>query len=78
MSEPLKKILADTLGVIEAEIADSASTETLASWDSVAHLNIVLSIEAAYDVSFTPEEITEMTSFEKIKAALIRHGIAPK
>jgi acyl carrier protein len=77
LTEPLKKILADTLGVREGDIGDNASTETLSSWDSVAHLNIVLSVEAAYGVSFTPEEIAEMTSLEKIKAALTKRGVVP-
>ena len=77
MSEPLKKILADTLGAPEGQIGDDASVETLSSWDSVAHLNIVLSVEAAYGVSFTPEEITEMTSLEKIRCSLLRRGKSP-
>ena len=76
MSEPLKKILSDTLGVPEMQIQESASAQNIPAWDSVAHLNIVLSLEAAYHVSFTPEEITEMTSLEKIRAALAKHGVA--
>ena len=76
MSEPLKKILSDTLGVPETQIQESASAQNIPAWDSVAHLNIVLSLEASYGVSFTPEEITEMTSLEKIRAALAKHGVA--
>ena len=76
MSEPLKKILSDTLGVPEMQIQEGASAQNIPAWDSVAHLNIVLSLEAAYGVSFTPEEITEMTSLEKILAALAKHGVA--
>ena len=76
MSEPLKKILSDTLGVPETQIQERASAQNIPAWDSVAHLNIVLSIEAAYGVSFTPEEITEMTSLEKIRATLAKRGVA--
>ena len=77
MNEPLKKILADTLGVAESEIRDDFSAQNVPAWDSVAHLNIVLSLEAAYGVSFTPEEITEMTSLEKLRASLAKHGVPP-
>ena len=76
MNEPLKKILADTLGIAETKICEDAAAQNIPTWDSVAHLNIVLSLEAAYGVSFTPEEITEITSLEKIRAALAKHGVA--
>ena len=76
MSEPLKKILSDTLGIAESEIRDDSSAQNIPAWDSVAHLNIVLSLEGSYGVSFTPEEITEMTSLGKIRAALARRGVA--
>ena len=74
MQDTLEKIAADTLGLPVETIPHDASAQTLPGWDSVAHLNLILSVEAAYGVSFAPEEMTELTSLEKIRHALAQHG----
>jgi acyl carrier protein len=75
MRPELKKLLAEALDLAEAAIAEDGSMETVPGWDSVAHLNIVLSIEGQYGVSFTPEEMLEMTSLTKICSALTKRGV---
>ena len=35
-------------------------------WDSLAHLNLIVELESEFGVTFEPEEIGEMTSYEKI------------
>ena len=42
----------------------------------VMHLNLCLSIEEAFGVKLTPEEMFEMTSVRAIDAVLARHGVA--
>jgi acyl carrier protein len=37
-----------------------------ASWDSMAHINLILAIEQELRISFTPEEASLATSFGAI------------
>jgi acyl carrier protein len=74
MNSELKKILADTLGLPEEQISADASTDNTQEWDSVAHINVVLSLESRYGLSFTPDEILELNSLGKIQAFLNQRG----
>jgi citrate synthase len=75
MNDELRKILADTLGVPETQITAEASTDNLQEWDSVAHINVVLSLESRYGLSFTPDEILELNSMAKIHGFLGQRGV---
>ena len=40
-----------------AEVTADSSPETVESWDSVQHLNLILAIEEEYGFQFSPEEM---------------------
>ena len=50
--------------------ADLALGE-VSSWDSVGHLALVFAVEAAFDVKFQTDSITEMNSLPRLRAALV-------
>lgn len=58
------------LGLPGDKINDGTSAETVPSWDSVTHLNLVLALEEAFGTSFTPEETLGMTSVRAIRQIL--------
>ncbi len=76
MKERLIQILADTLGIPATQIPADASMETIAAWDSVAHLNIMLSLEQEFHVEFGADEFIALNSLAGIEQALARRGIA--
>ena len=62
----VRQIVADIFGVpIDSVTADS-SPESIENWDSMAHLNLVLSLEQAFGVNFPPDEIAELISVSAI------------
>jgi acyl carrier protein len=71
----LKRTLADVLGIPEAEIGDDTSMDTVAAWDSLKHLNLVLAVEDRFGVSLTEEQSFEILSYPLLKAVLQEHGI---
>src|SRR5258708_15576274 len=75
MNEKLLPILADTLGVEAGTLSIETSTENTPAWDSVAHLNLVLSLEQAFGQRFTPEEFMQMQSVAAIQRVLAAHGV---
>jgi len=58
-----------------ADIDDSSSSDSLTEWDSLGQLTLLIELEAAYGVSFSPEEALSMTSVDNIKVALSRHDV---
>jgi acyl carrier protein len=77
MNVSLCEIVANILGVSPGEIQESSSPRDFAQWDSAAHIEIVLSVEAEYGVSFTPEEMLEVLSVEALEDVLRQKGALP-
>jgi acyl carrier protein len=65
-------IVADVLDIPVANIGPESSPETIESWDSVNHLNLVLALEQEFQVQLEPEEIDQVNSVKQILAVLTR------
>jgi acyl carrier protein len=73
MNEKLLSLLSDTLGLAPAMISRDSSMTNTPAWDSLMHLNLCLSVEKAFGIRLTPEEILGMSSVRAIEAVLARH-----
>lgn len=71
----LKNTLATVFNVPVDIIGEDSSMDTLSQWDSVKHLNLVLAVEDAFNVSLTEEQSLEILSFPLIKIVLAEHGV---
>jgi acyl carrier protein len=47
---------------------------SVAAWDSLGHLNLILAVEAAFGVSFSPEDVINMRSLGSIRNGLRARG----
>ena len=71
MNEDLLKIIMSEIFKTDiSNISTSTSQKTLSSWDSLAHLNLIIELEMKFDVDFEPDEISHMNSYESIKSVL--------
>ncbi len=70
MREDLKEVLTNVLEV-EA-ISEDDSAQTIRSWDSVRHLNLILALEEKFGLSFEADEIPAIISVRAIAQALDR------
>ena len=68
----LQRIFADLFTVPEGDIIPSTSPETLQSWDSLQHLNLMLAIEQEFGVRITPQDMEQLISVERIATYLDR------
>jgi len=64
--ERVRGIAADVLQVPATQITLESSTESVETWDSVHHLNLVLALEQEFDLQFEPEEMDQMHSISHI------------
>jgi len=58
--------MASVFTVDVASIDDSSSPDTIESWDSLKHINLVTSLEEEFDIRFTDEEIMDMLNFKLV------------
>lgn len=73
MRTQIKSVMADVLGVPCDAIADDASTETLAEWDSLKHLELMMAIEAAFNTRINTAAMLELNSINAIETYLAAH-----
>lgn len=66
MKNKVKEILATILEINVSDINDTFSQKSYTNWDSLNHLNLIIALEEAFDVSFDPEEISLMNDINKI------------
>lgn len=71
----VREIVAGVLGVPPSEILTGSGPADFAQWDSAAHIDIMLSLEAAYGVSFTARELAETLSIAGMEDALRQKGV---
>jgi acyl carrier protein len=55
---------------------EASSMDPIEGWDSLAHVQLMLSIEEEFDVTFTTEETAHMTSIPAILAVLREKEVA--
>jgi acyl carrier protein len=79
LANQLLQTIAEILDVPSRRLALSSGANTMDEWDSLAHLNIVLSVEEAFGVRFAPERIPELSSIEAILMELkqVQEGVRP-
>ena len=73
--QKLKDVLATTFNIDVNSIAEDASPDTIDSWDSLRHMNLVLALEEEFDVELTDDQVVEILSYKLIKIVLQEQGI---
>ena len=56
--------------VLEIEANINTSQSTCSKWDSLQHLNVIVALEEAFDLSFEPEEIATMKDIVTIEQVI--------
>jgi len=76
MRERLRRIVADTIGVGPEQVARDASVDTVTDWDSLRHLELMLELELAFDVTISSDMMAVLTSLDAIEEFLRDEGVA--
>jgi acyl carrier protein len=61
--EKLKNVVATVLNVDVSRIDANASSDTIESWDSLRHMNLILALEDEFGVSLPDEDAANSTSY---------------
>ena len=64
--DSVRRSVADVTRVPLEDVTPESSPDTIETWDSLQHLNLVLSLEESFDIRFSPEEIKQMANVKMI------------
>ena len=63
MESKIKKIMSE---IFKEEITEDFSKFTTDKWDSFMQLDLIVRIEQEFNISFTPDEISEISSYKDL------------
>jgi acyl carrier protein len=76
MSQPdLTHVIAEALELPPEEVQPGSSSDTVAVWDSLKHLDVILTVEQSYNVKFKTAEIAQLVSVAKLEEALRQRNV---
>ena len=64
--ETLQKIMADIFGIERNRITPATLQAEVPEWDSVGHLNLMLSVEDTFGVKLSVSDMQQLTSVPQI------------
>jgi len=70
IEERVKKTMSAVFSVAEEEIEKKSSADTIATWDSLKHMNLVVGLEEEFEVEFSDNEIIELVNTQLIVEVL--------
>ncbi|MCA9753629.1 MAG: acyl carrier protein [Gemmatimonadetes bacterium] len=72
MSDRIRTIVADVLGVAATKLPPEASQSDVPEWTSLNHLRLITELESAFGVELTMDEALALTSLPRIRERLER------
>ena len=70
MAKPLEDVIAGALRISPAKVTDALAFNAVPEWDSLAHMELMLALEAAYGVSIDEDRMIELISVGAIRRFL--------
>lgn len=73
--EQLQDAIAITLKVPASKITETTKDEDLAAWDSLGHVNLMMTLEQTFDIFLDVEDFSKLNSVPAIIEYLREQGI---
>lgn len=74
MDKAVKGIVAEVLQIPAATITDDLAMKDVDTWDSLKHMELIVSLEHSFGIEFSFDEIVAMRSVGEIKRVLRERG----
>jgi len=71
--EEVNKILMELFKLPLAEVEKDLTMNDIDGWDSLSHMNLIVTIEDACKIELSGDDIAEMISFEAIRKIVSKY-----
>ncbi len=75
MQDKLTELMAGLLRLDKSSISDDLTMQQSDVWDSLKHMELIVSIEDEFNVELSSDDIVQMLSVKAIREILKRKGI---
>lgn len=65
--EKVRRLVAEVFQIRESDITLQTNMKDIDSWDSLTHMELIVSLENEFGIEFTADEIMEMVDIGKIE-----------
>jgi acyl carrier protein len=66
VDEKVKTVLSQVMGVPLEEITTDSSPDTIAAWDSMKHMSLILTLEEECGIQFQEDQMVELVDLKSI------------
>ena len=67
VKEKIYQIMSIVFEVPESEISEDSSFDSIESWDSIRHLNLILALEEEFAITIPDEEVGNLVNYKLIE-----------
>lgn len=60
-------LMSNVFEIQESEISDDSSIDSIESWDSIRHLNLILALEEEFGITIPDEEVGNLVNYKLIE-----------
>jgi acyl carrier protein len=72
LNQEIRQTVAAAFGLAESAVTEDASRATVAAWDSLGQISLVLAVEERFGVTIAVADIAGLTSFAAVREILTR------
>ena len=69
----IMQVMSQVFVVPLEKITPDASVQTMAKWDSLRHMQLMVALEHKFEIQLTDEEVVALKSFAQIRDAIAKH-----
>ncbi len=66
MEDRLKQVFKELFKIEPEDFSEDLDVNSVVGWDSMNHLNLIIALEESFSVSFSTDEVIQMTSVKSI------------
>jgi acyl carrier protein len=70
IEQRVKKVMSVVFELPENLINEDSSKDSIESWDSLRHLNLIIALEEEFEVSIPDEEVGNLMNFKLIELVI--------
>ena len=67
MDDRIKEVMSSVLDIPSAAISDDTAQDTVGSWDSLRHMNLVVALEEEFGIEFDDQDMKDLLNYQLVK-----------
>ena len=75
VEDRIKNVMSAVFEIPVNQIKDNSSADTIESWDSLKHMNLVVALEEEFEIEFQEIEIPKMINYKVIEDIILSKNI---